>query len=233
MEQLGLYSIARTVALVPVNAFGKTVNPLVLPAFSKMQNDFASLKSWLLKITDLVCLLSMPIASVCIIVSRPLLSVLFGPRYGTVALSFSILMGYMLLRVLSMIMMQLLFALGRPEIQRRFAAVRVVIILAMAYPATIKFGLPGTALTVLTGMLSLYILQIIWATKTIHMKLTTYLMCLLRGLFFSGLVIIPALYIKESFQYSEMTMILVGVLFCMFSWVVAITFPHYRKIISG
>ena len=233
MEQLGLYSVSRSMALVPVNAFGKVVNPLVLPAFSNMQDDFASLNGWLLKITDLVCLFSMPIVALCIVVSHPLLSILFGPSYGTVSLPFSILMGYILVRILSMIIMQLFFALGRPDIQRRFAAIRVIIILVMAYPVSLKYGLPGTAFTVLFGMLLLYVLQVIWAARMINMKILEHSMCLLRGLFFSSLVVMPLLFIREVFQYSGITLIGGGILFCIFSWGIAFALPHYRKIISG
>ncbi|MFH0893857.1 MAG: oligosaccharide flippase family protein, partial [Bacteroidota bacterium] len=233
MEQLGLYSVARAMALVLVNAFGKTVNPLVLPAFSKLQNDFPSLNGWHLKITDLVCLFCMPVVAVCIVTSQPLLSILYGPRYGTVSLSFSILMGYTLLRILSMIIMQLFLALGRPDIQRRISAIRVIVILPVAYPAAIKYGLPGVALTVLFGMLLLYVFQVIWAARMINMKIIEYSMCLLRGLFFSSLVVIPVLFIRNVFQYSEITVIGSGILFCIFSWGIASAFPHYRKIISG
>ena len=233
MEQLGLYSMARTLALVPVTAFSKTVRPVVLPAFSKLQNSKESLVRWLLNITDLVVLITMPIIALSIIISKPLLSLLFGPKYGTVSIPFSILMLYVFVRLISIIIMQLFFSLGRPDLQRRFAFVRVIIVMIFAYPATKAFGLVGASSTVLLAMLSLFVLQIRWAIKLIDMKLTAYLICLGRGLAFSSVVILPLIALRFLFQETNLTVIIVGIFLCFFSWGIAARTLYYNTTIFG
>lgn len=233
MEKLGLYAMAKTFALVPVVAFTKTVSSLVLPVFSKLQDSQASLKGWFLKITDLTALICMPGIAFCVIISKPLLSVIYGPMYGSVSTTFSILMLYVMIRLLSAIIMQLFLALARPDLQRCFAFIRVLLILILAYPATKKFGLVGASSTVLLGMLSLFILQIVWALKLINMKAVDYIMCLIRGLLISSLVILPGLVVRMIFQNSETVMIVAGILLCFISWVIALNTQHYKMIILG
>jgi O-antigen/teichoic acid export membrane protein len=233
MEQLGLYSMARTLALVPVTAFSKTIRPIVLPAFSKLQNSKESLVRWLLNITDLVVLVCLPLIALSIIISEPLLSLLFGPKYGTVSISFSILMLYVFVRLISTIIMQLFFSLGRPDLQRRFALVRVIIVMVLAYPATKAFGLVGASSTVLIAMLSLFVLQVKWAIKLIDMKFTAYLMCLGRGLAFSSIVIFPGITLRIIFQETNLNMIFFGIILCFIAWGLAARTSYYKTIIFG
>lgn len=233
MEQLGLYSVARTLAMVPITAFSKTVIPVVLPLFSKLQDSKISLAKWLLKITDLVALICMPAIALSVIISKPLLSVLFGPKYGSVSIPFSILMLYIMIRLLSGIIMQLILALGRPDLQRRFAFIRVLLVMVLAYPATKAFGLVGASSTVLIGMLVLFVLQVLWALKLIHIKMADYMMCLGRGLAVSSIVILPSIALRVIFPETNITMIVIGVILCLFSWGLAVNTSYYKAIIIG
>jgi O-antigen/teichoic acid export membrane protein len=175
----------------------------------------------------------MPPIAFSVTMSKPLLSVLFGPKYGSVSLSLSILMLYVLIRLLSMINMQLFLSLGRPDLQRRFAFIRVIIVMVLAYPATKSFGLVGASFTVLIGMLSLFILQLIWVFKLINMYVTDYLMCLGRGLAVSSIVIFPGIALRVLFQGANLTVIVIGILFCIISWALFINTSHYKTIIFG
>jgi len=233
MEQLGLYSVARTLALVPVAAFGKTINRVLLPAFSKLQDSKVSLVKWLLKMTDLVSMICMPGVALGIIISKPLLSLLFGHKYSSVSIPFSILMLYVMVRLLSIIIMQLFFALGRPDLQRYFAFFRILLVIVVAYPATKAFGLVGASSTMLICMFSLFIFQVLWVLKLINMKIADYLLCLGRGLAVSSIVILPGMFLRVIFQDTEVTMIVIGVILCIFSWGLAANMPYYKKIIIG
>ncbi len=231
MEELGLYSMARIFALVPLNVFSKIVSRLVLSAFTNLQNKEQELRNWFLKITDLTIMISMPVIGLCIVASRSLLAVVYGEKYAAVSTPFSILMTYVMVRMLSTIMMQLYFSYAKPHLQRRYALVRAIIVLVIAYPAIKMFGLVGGASTVLIGMLSLFVLQLRGTVKLTGLKMDSYLKCLLRGLMYSSIVLIPGFFSRIFLFESDIVIIIFCVVLCFAAWAVAINTQHYKNML--
>jgi len=232
-EELGLYSIARSLALVSILAFSKIVRPLVLPALSKIKDSKKSLKMALLNITDLICVVCMPFTAFCVVFAEPLLSFAYGPRYGTVSASYSILAVYVLFRLLGIILMQLFYVLAAPHLQRRFALIRALLVLAVAYPVVNTFGLVGAAMTVLAGMLFMHSMQLACAGKLVALRLSEYAGCLIRGAGYSCIVIIPGLAVRSYLPYSDLQTLIIGVLLCLCAWCFAARTDHYQAIVLG
>ena len=105
--------------------------------------------------------------------------------------------------------------------------------MVLAYPATKAFGLVGASSTVLIGMLVLFVLQVLWALKLIHIKMADYMMCLGRGLAVSSIVILPSIALRVIFPETNITMIVIGVILCLFSWSLALNTSYYKEIIIG
>ncbi len=181
MEQLGLYSIARQLCYTFIYASSKILSPLILPVFSKFQDDPASLKKWLLKMVDLSAVLLIPFAVSIILVSRSMLLILYGPQYETVAVSFSILMIFVIFRIFAEFHTSLFLSFSRPATLRTFSLLRLVLVFILVYPLTTLLGLPGTALTVLSGMVLLFSLQTIASGRLISIRHTQLLHCFTRG----------------------------------------------------
>ena len=57
---LGLYSMAAALAFIPLRLLTKVISETVMPAFSKMQNNFKNLNEALFKVTRIIFLMSMP-----------------------------------------------------------------------------------------------------------------------------------------------------------------------------
>ena len=110
MEALGLYSLARSLSSLSILLATKTVRPLVLPTFSYIQDNKESLQKSIIKITKLLCMLGMPFFAFLIIFAKPILSIVYGPIYAAVAIPFSILVIFSMVRILSLIFMQLFFS---------------------------------------------------------------------------------------------------------------------------
>jgi O-antigen/teichoic acid export membrane protein len=196
MAELGLYSIAQGLAFLPIMAFSKIVRPIVLPFFSKIQNDTMALQKAFVLIIKIIALIIIPVIAFCIIFSEQILSLFYGARYGAVAIPFSILMLYVIIRIFSTVIMQLLFALGRPDLQRNFAFIRVLLGVSLIYPAIKIFGLSGAAMTVFLSMLVLFILQIIWTVKLINIKPMILIRNLVETIWFSAIMIVPCIFYR-------------------------------------
>lgn len=232
-DEAGMYSVARTLALMPVLAFTRTVLPLVLPVFSKLQGSSPRLKETILKISDLTAVVAMPFVAFCIVFSENLLSFLYLPKYGAVVIPFSVLMIYVLIRLLSLILMQLYFVLVRPDLQRTFAVIRLAITAAVFYPAIRFFGLKGVALAVGVGMLALLVMQIVCARRLIGLRLSEYGLCLMRGSVYGGLVFLAGIIIRHFFSGSDLVVLVLGGIACLAVWGAAMSSSHYRMILLG
>lgn len=233
MEQLGLYSLAKSIALVPIMIFSKTVGLLILPTFSKMQDSTEILRKTLLNITDLVTMLCLPFVIFCIIFARPLLTVVYGEKYGTVALSFSILMVYVMIRLLATVMIQLYLALARPDIFRLFAFARVIITGSLIVPATLYFDIPGVAGVVVIGMLSLYIPQLIYASKMIDMRLVSYFRFLIWPFIISCGGALIQIVLLRVLDTNDILVLAAGAFICLLTCVLGFNHMRYKEIFLG
>ena len=222
MADLGLYSIAQALAYAPNMIFAKIVRPLILPVFSKLQNDQKALRDSIIKFSRIISMITLPLVAYLIIYSKQLLSLLYGAKYGEVWLPFSILMFYVETMFYSVIFMQLYFALGRPGIQRTFAMVRFAIGAVLIYPAVISFGLSGAAFTIFISMFVLTIFQIVWTRKLIKFSVFEFLRSLLPGLLLSLIVIVPSIGFKIFVNENTIIELLFGFFLCLIAW--SITF---------
>lgn len=90
-EVLGMYFLALSLANMPVMIFNKIANPLLLPVFARLQNDLQKLSSYLMKVTRLILMFGLPMATCMAVFASPILTVVFGAKYAVMALPFSIL----------------------------------------------------------------------------------------------------------------------------------------------
>jgi PST family polysaccharide transporter len=227
MAELGLYSIAQALAYAPNMIFAKIVRPLILPVFSKLQNDNQALNDTIIKFSRIIAKVTMPLVAYLIIFSKQILTLLYGAKYGEVWLPFSILMFYVETMFYSVIFMQLYFALGRPGLQRTFAIIRLIIGVLIIYPAIIWFGLSGAAFTIFFSMFVLTIFQIAWTKKLINLNILDFTRSLIPGIYLSLIVIIPSIGIKIFFKGSDMIELIIGLLLCLIAWIIA-----FNEIIS-
>jgi len=232
-KDAGLYAIARGFALMPVLAFTKTIRPMVLPAFAQMQDSKEKLKEALLKSTDLTAMVCGPFVAFCIVFASPLLSFLYKPEYATVAVSFAILMIYVMIRLLSTILMQLYFALAKPELQRRFSLARLIVIALMTYPAIHFLDFVGVPTTVAAGMLTVLVMQIVYAGRLVGLRPVEYCRSLVRGFYYSGVVVVGGIAVRYLFEGPDLIALVMGGVFCLAAWLVAMSTTHYKMILLG
>jgi len=218
MSQLGLYSVAQNLAFSPNVVFMKIVRPLLLPLFSQIRDDKKALRKHILNIINIVSKFTIPLIVFSIIFSKQILTIIYGAQYGTVAIPFAIIMVFVAIRLYSTILMQLYFALGRPDLQRNFAIIRVVIGIAIIYPSIKIWGLSGAAFTILISMFILFTLQLLWTTKLIEMELTAFIKCIFNSLVKSTIIILPGLALKYFFIVNNLTIFIIGLVLCFLTW---------------
>jgi lipopolysaccharide exporter len=217
---LGMYALAKDLADLPNKVFSK-VSPLILPAFSIVQEDRTMLRGAVLTITQSIVTFIAPLLAFFIVFAKPILSLTYGSDYGTVAGPFAVLCGYSLLFICSSIIMNAYVAIGQPGIQRTAAAARTGLFIVLIYPAVKMFGLQGASIAMLMSMTLSLSVQLVFARPLLDMGLADYFTKWLPGISLSFFVIVFGSILSLLVKAGWLLTCLGGVL-CVLSWLFAL-----------
>ena len=181
-HQLGLYSLAVLFAYIPTDLYLRIIGPVLLPAFSEVQDDKRALYRGLLRTTRYTAFLVVPLVAFMACGSRELLGIVYESQYVIMAVPFAILCLLILVRCESLIFVGMYLAVGKPHLQRRFAMIRAAIIIVFIYPAAVHFGPIGVVVVVVLSNFSVLLLQVIVARKMFDLELSCYVRSYIPGL---------------------------------------------------
>lgn len=186
----GMYTRAKVLSNMPQQLFAQVINPVLLPAFSEKKNDIHGTRKGLLIMTAATCVLYLPMLVFIALNARFLLSVVWGPDYGMLALSFIWLFGLVVVRTQSFYLVSMTMALGKPHLVRIFLIIRVVLAAATIYPAIKLYGVSGAAMILTVSSLIALIAQVVLIMRDIQMKFTAYLRAWGLGFLYAAVLLI-------------------------------------------
>lgn len=84
MEALGVYNIAKMLAVKPYQVLNPILTKVAFPVFSKVQNEIDKLRSAYLKVLTILSSVNAPIYVAMIVLAEPLVTIAFGPEWRSV-----------------------------------------------------------------------------------------------------------------------------------------------------
>jgi len=213
-ERVGMYWLGLQLALQMNFLFSKVIYPILLPVFAEKQDDNESVCRAIMKVTIYAAVLGIPITTFLVVCAKPVLSIVYGLIYATVAMPFGLLCIYVLLRTQASILSQVYFAIGKPHLHRRFVVLRLAILACLIYPGAVLFGLVGAAAVVLLANLVGLCMQVIWMKKPIGLRFVEYARCWIPGLGLAAMVLAPVALLRFFGNQSLVLNIVVGGLAC-------------------
>lgn len=158
---LGVYSVARTLASLPVDRLSTVVKPIALPAFSRLQDDTDQALIYLGKAMRILALISFPVFLGVSAVSHDLVPVVLGPRWNSVATPLAILAAAMTMRLTGIFLAPFLLGFGHFRASLENTCVTTLLFIA-AYVIGAHWGLLGVCVAAAIA----YPLQfLLWATR--------------------------------------------------------------------
>ena len=143
--QLGYYAVAVQLALMPLDRLmGSTVSHVGFPAFSKLQDDPATLRRYYLKIVNLLAFVSFPVCWGLFLVADSAVRLFLSEKWLPAILPLQILSMVTAFRAIHLINAPLEMAVGRPEVTIRNFAL-IVLVLAVSFFVGSSYGLEGLA----------------------------------------------------------------------------------------
>jgi len=212
---LGIYSLALQLAVQPDMFYSKIIAPVLLPVFAKKQDDNKLLREAVIRVARFTALIAMPFTVFLVIYSKQVLGIIWGNKYITAAIPFGLLCCYGFIRMQGQILSQVYFAIGRPNLQRRFVVLRLLLLLLFLYPASKAYGLVGAAGVVLGANLVGFIMQVHWVGKSTGLEFFGYWRAWRDGVLLSGVVFVPTLVLTTLDVKNSMVGFVIGVCMCL------------------
>ena len=152
VEQLGFYTLAATVATLPTANISRVASSIMLPAYSKLQADFPSLRNAFLRTLGLVMFIVVPASVALMLLAEPLILVVYGERWLPAVAPVQVLAAFGLVRALASFNGYLFEGMGRPGVAFQLGVLRLLVIVPLIIWLTGRSGLSGAAIAVLVGI---------------------------------------------------------------------------------
>ncbi|HWP93496.1 MAG TPA: MOP flippase family protein [Thermodesulfobacteriota bacterium] len=213
--ELGLYTFAYNLADWPVKNIVWIVGRVAFPAFSKLQKDLGTMKEVFLKMTRLLSLVTFPLFIGLLAVANELIPVVFGEKWNRSIIPLQIIIGFTMIRSFVSPCGQIILALGRPDIDFKFNAVQVPLLL-IAVLIGVSYGIIGVAIgmSLVVGLMGIVFLRL--SIGLINLDLISILKVLFPALTSSLLMLFSVLalrYVLIDFGYKSYQVLLACVPF--------------------
>lgn len=149
-QALGYYQLAYRLSNAPATEVAQTISQVVMPAYSKIQDDIPAVRSGFRRTLRLSTLVSFPLGVGIIVVAEPFVATFLGSQWVPMVLPMQVLTVYGLLRSLRTPAAPLFKALGRPDLMTKLQVVTLVVLAIGIYPLAVlsDLGLTGAAIAV-------------------------------------------------------------------------------------
>lgn len=170
---LGLYRYAIRFSTFGVSEIQGVVRQVTFPAFSRLQGDLKKIISGYKKTIRYITVLAYPVSGGLFVLSHEFISVVLGTAWIDMVPTLRILC---ILSALFCVHTGVIYhSQGRPDMQTKVSAIRLLFIAVTIYPLTQWMGLPGTALSILASLLLVFPLQFKYLKQLIGVSLMDFI----------------------------------------------------------
>lgn len=178
---LGMYVMVLRLAEQPAWAFSQIFGRVLLPVFAEGQDSNEVLRRRVLKVIRTSLIFSVPLVVIVAVGSKPIISLIYTPKYAVVAVPFALLCVTMFIRTQAQILVTVCLAVGKPHLHRRYAIFLAACVICLMYPGITLFGVTGAAGVLLLSNVVAICLQIVWVGRIVNLRFQDYAFWLRHG----------------------------------------------------
>jgi len=150
---LGFYQMAYRISNMPATEITHVISQVTFPAYSKLQDNIPKLREAYLKVLQVTAFLSFPVAGLIFVLAPDFTRIFLGEKWMPMVPAMMVLVLWGLIRSIGATKGPIYQAVGKPGIATKLQFVRLILLVIIIYPFTIKWGILGTSLTVLLSIL--------------------------------------------------------------------------------
>lgn len=202
-NDLGIYTRAYSLMLLPLRNVTTIVTKVMFPAFSQKQDDLQVLKKYYLNIIQYIALITFPLMIGLSLVSKEFVLLFFGNQWSAMIPVLSILSGLGAIQSIISLNGLIYNSLGKVNIAFRVSII-TNIVLIVAFVIGVNYGLIGVAYSYLIASALLLIPMYKIAIKQLSISLLE-VFDVLRGIMFATLIM--AIVLSVINNYTELSLI--------------------------
>lgn len=150
---LGFYQIAFLLSNLPDSEITHVISWVTFPAYSKMQDDIPRLREAYLKVLQFTVLISIPLAVGIFILAPEFTKIFLGDKWLPMVPVMQVLAFASLVRSIAATAGPVFHGIGKPKIDTRWQVVRLIVLVVLLYPLTMRWGILGASISVLFSIL--------------------------------------------------------------------------------
>jgi O-antigen/teichoic acid export membrane protein len=204
--------MAGSLAGAPAVLISVFINPILMPAFAQVRDQYERINTALLKTTQAMSLTGFPLCAWALLFGPGLMRLVYGPAYGAVGFVFAILFCATVLRTMASPIPAIYLGIGRPALNRIFCTIRTGIIALIIYPSILLFGLKGAAAAGAISMAIAWIFQVRQMGVLTRLDTKQYGFSAAAGLAGAGVVGSVGYLVRTAWGSTTMTLCGVGAL---------------------
>ncbi len=179
---LGAYEFAWQIASLPVDRVSALVSQVATPIFARVQDRKVELARYLLRLTEGLGFITMPMAAGIGLTAPELVPIVLGPQWHAAILPVQILAGYAAVRAITMLLTNVLQATGHARSVLQFAILAAVVLPVSFVIGARTAGVAGVATAWVIGYPLVLILPARLALAQSGVPVARYLASLALGL---------------------------------------------------
>ena len=222
-NDLGIYTRAYSLMLLPLRNVTTIVTKVMFPAFSQKQDDIQLLKKYYLSIIQYIALLTFPLMIGLSLVSKEFVLLFFGSKWSAMIPILSILSGLGAIQSIVSLNGLIYNSLGKVNIAFKVSILSNVVLI-IAFLIGVNYGLIGISYSYLIASSLLLIPVYKMAIKQLNISLIEVFL-VLKGIMLATLIMAIVLFCINSF--SEFTLITGLVLKVIISAVIYLSIVVY------
>ena len=150
---LGLYQMAYLISNLPATEITHVISQVTFPAYSKLQDDLPKLREAYLKVLQLTAFISIPLAGGIFVLAPEFTQIFLGDKWMPMVPAIQVLVLAGLVRSIAATTGPIFHGVGKPKIDTTWQIIRLIVLIALIYPFTMRWGILGTSITVLFSIL--------------------------------------------------------------------------------
>ena len=148
---LGFYQIAYRIGNMPSTEYAKSIAHVAFPTYTKLQDNPGQLRKAYLETLQLTTFISIPFALGVFILAPDFTKIFLGEKWIPMIPALQILALAGLVRSITNTIGNVVLAVGKPQILTKWQFVRLIVLIVLLYPLTIRWGIAGASLAVLAS----------------------------------------------------------------------------------
>ncbi|RKZ30306.1 lipopolysaccharide biosynthesis protein [bacterium] len=150
---LGLYQVAYKISNLPATEITHVISRITFPAYSKLQDNIENLRKAYLDTIQLIAFFSFLIGGLIFILAGDFVVIFIGDKWLPMVSSVMVLVVYASIRSIGAATGPLFQAVGRPQISTNIQIGKLILLVAIIYPLSARWGILGTSWAILIDAL--------------------------------------------------------------------------------